>query len=414
VNHHTDQFLCQQFGIIAAKQTKRLLLQWAMLLTMMLGFELQGFSAANTWQGPAGGDWNTVTNWSLHVPIPSDAVVIPENSSVVISGTAECNNLTINSGATVTNNGTLSIGNLLSGPGELINGAFAVLNIGGDATITTLTATADGNTVNYNRAGAQSVNGTTYYNLTISGSGTKTLGGNADVGGVLTVKAGTTLDLGANSLGAAIPPTSVVLECGASTGSVISGNGILYLGYNYYYNVTVNSVSSGTGGANISCPLVMDETTGSIAFDVANDGTSETDLSVSGVISTNHQVSKAGEGTLMLSGLNTHTNLTNIHAGTLKLGSAGNGTNSPLGTAAEGTWVVGGVLDLNGYTLSTNEALYLIGTGISNGGALINSSTNPVSYSGYINLASASSIGTTGNITKVTLQFGIILQHPSY
>ena len=399
-----NNFCSLQFGIIAAKKAKRLLQVCVMLLTMLLFFGLQAFSAANTWTGPAGGDWNTASNWSIQVPVSIDAVVIPEGCSVVISGSAECNNLTINSGATVTNNGTLSIGNLLSGPGELINGASAVLNIGGDATIATLTATADGNTVDYNGEVTQSVKGTTYVNLITSGSEIKTLAGPADVSNVLTVKAGTTLDLGINSLGASIPPPSVDLECGASTGSVISGTGTLYLGYiDENSKVKVNSVTSGTGGATISCPLVMNASPGSMVFDVANDGTSETDLTVSGVISTNLQVGKTGEGTLMLSGLNTHTNLTNIHAGTLKLGSAGSGGYSPLGTAAEGTWVFGGVLDLNGYTLSTNETLYLTGTGISNGGALINSSTNPVSYSGYINLASASSIGTTGNITKVTL-----------
>ncbi len=107
-----------------------------------------------TWIGPAGGDWNTASNWTIHVPFSTEAVLIPGNSSVVISGTAECNNLTIEAGATVTNNGIFSIGNSLSGEGAFINGASANLNIGGDATITTLTATAADNTVNYNGAGS--------------------------------------------------------------------------------------------------------------------------------------------------------------------------------------------------------------------------------------------------------------------
>ncbi len=104
----------------------------------------------------------------------------------------------------------------------------------------------------------------------------------------------------------------------------------------------------------------------------------------------------------MISGSNTFTGHTTISKGTLKLGSAGDGSNSPLGQVASSHTAVtpGAVLDLNGFTLSTAELLWLYGTGISNGGALINSSNDPVIYSGEINLRDASNIiGTTGNIT---------------
>ncbi|MFA4835455.1 MAG: CxxxxCH/CxxCH domain-containing protein [Dehalococcoidia bacterium] len=74
---------------------------------------------------------------------------------------------------TYTNNGTLTVGTALSGAGGLTQGTNDVLNIGGTSTITTLTATASGNTVNYNGA-VQTVKGTTYVNLTLSGTGAKT------------------------------------------------------------------------------------------------------------------------------------------------------------------------------------------------------------------------------------------------
>lgn len=67
-------------------------------------------------------------------------------------------------------------------------------------TINTLTTTTAGNTVNYNGLGNQVVrSGNTYSNLTISGSGTKTLAGTTNVNSNLTVGSGTTLDVTTNN-----------------------------------------------------------------------------------------------------------------------------------------------------------------------------------------------------------------------
>ena len=104
-------------------------------------------------------------------------------------------------------------------------------------------------------------------------------------------------------------------------------------------------------------------------------------------------LAKNGTGTLTLAGANTFTGVTTISAGTLKLGAADSGANSPLGTSANGTTVASGaVLDLNGFSLLTAEALTLNGTGISSGGALTNSSVTSALYTGLITLGSASSI----------------------
>ena len=64
------------------------------------------------------------------------------------------------------------------------------------------------------------------------------------------------------------------------------------------------------------------------------------------------------------------------------------------------TVATGAVLDLNGQTMTNTNPLTLNGTGISGGGALINSSTTAGTYAGLITLGSASSImATSGNIT---------------
>jgi len=115
-------------------------------------------------------------------------------------------------------------------------------------------------------------------------------------------------------------------------------------------------------------------------------------------------LTKTGAGILTLSGANTYTGLTTISVGTLKLGAAGSGANTPLGTISLGTTVTdGAALDLNGFTLATAEALTLNGTGISSTGALTNSSaTTAASYSGLITLGSASSIGTSAGGINIT------------
>jgi autotransporter-associated beta strand protein len=111
---------------------------------------------------------------------------------------------------------------------------------------------------------------------------------------------------------------------------------------------------------------------------------------------------KTGAGTLVLSGNNTFTGAMNISEGILKLGAAGNGTQSPLGTAAGGTLInAGGALDLNGITLSTAEALTLIGNGVANGGALTNSGAN-ASYSGLLTISAPTSIVSSGGDINLT------------
>jgi hypothetical protein len=85
------------------------------------------------------------------------------------------NTINVGAGALLTNNNTVNVSTALNGTGTLTQGTNATLRIGGTSGISTLTATATGNTVEYN-GGAQSINPTaTYYNLTLSGTNTKTL-----------------------------------------------------------------------------------------------------------------------------------------------------------------------------------------------------------------------------------------------
>jgi len=226
-----------------------------------------------------------------------------------------------------TNNGNLTItaSGLITGVGIFNLGSGATLQIGSTAGITTAGATGNIQTTTrtystganyvYNGTSAQ-VTGTgltqnTPANITINNPGnTVTLSANTNMSGILTVKAGSSLALGANSLGT---PTSVVLENG-STASTISGTGALTLGG----DVAVNYTSGSGTGALISCPVALG--TATRTFTVADEGApANTDLKVSGIISGARGITKAGTGMMLLSGANTYTGTTTINTGVLKI-----------------------------------------------------------------------------------------------
>ena len=123
------------------------------------------------------------SNWTVGGNWTNSDTVTPGTSTVMLTGTGKqiagtdssFANLTVN--GTYTNNltGTLTVGTALAGSGTLTQGSNATLALGGTTTVSNLVATSTGNTVDYNAAGAQTVKGTSYYNLTVSGSDTKTV-----------------------------------------------------------------------------------------------------------------------------------------------------------------------------------------------------------------------------------------------
>ena len=142
---------------------------------------------------------------------------------------------------------------------------------------------------------------------------------------------------------------------------------------------------------------------GAITLTVGSDNLSTTFSGVIQNASGTVSLTKNGTGTLTLSGNNSYSGITTISAGAIKLGAAGDATNTPLGTAGSGTSITSGaVLDLNGYTLGTAEALTLKGTGISGGGALTNNSATNVTYSGLLTLGAASSIVVNAGDINIT------------
>ena len=107
---------------------------------------------------------------------------------LAVAGTYDNNATTTYSGSTANV--------VMSGAGTFINDVNANFNYaGGSPSITTLAATAAGNTVNYN-GGAVTCAPTQYYNLTFGGSGTVTCAPTNDILGNLTIASGVSWTLG--------------------------------------------------------------------------------------------------------------------------------------------------------------------------------------------------------------------------
>ncbi len=239
----------------------------------------------------------------------------------------------------------------------------------------------------------------TYTGLTTVSAGTIRLGatGGATNTPLGTTAAGTTvsgassaLDLNGYTLGTAEPLTlSGALATGAlqnTSSTAVTYSGLITLG-------AASTIISNYGDINISNGGTITGATFGLTIGGAGNGTLSSILGT-----TSGTLTKNGLGVWTVSGSSTYTGLTTISAGTLRLGSAGGATNTPLGTTGGATSITSGaILDLNGFTLGTAEALTINGTGIASIGALITSSGSATSYSGAITMGAASRVANYGS-----------------
>jgi autotransporter-associated beta strand protein len=277
-----------------------------------------------------------------------------------------------------------------------LNNSSTLLDIsGGDLTIGSLTSTASSSSTRVSLGSRTLTIGTNNTNtdfrgvitgsggLTKVGTGSLTLLGANTHTGATTVSAGTLVVANATALGTTDAGTNVASGATLSIQAVTVGAEEVTLNGGTLAARSGNTLSSLSGSVVLGADSTVDVT-----------GNDTTELSLSGVISGGFGFTKTGTGRLVLSGNNTYTGTTTISGGTLRLGAAGDATNTPLGTAAAGTVVASGAgLDLNGFTLGTAEALTINGTGQFSFGALTNRSTNAATYSGLLTLGSDSTIG---------------------
>ncbi len=247
---------------------------------------------------------------------------------------------------TYTNTGTLTVGTALAGAGTLTNSA--TLNIGGTSGITTLTANAAGNTVNYNGTIAQTALGTAYATLKINNA------------------AGVTL-------GAAVPAVTTLTIGDVTANSVFSDGGLQVTSAGTL-NLTSGTFKLGSVGAATTFP----------AFGTMNISAGTTVEYASGVAQTVSQtppyqnLTISGVGIKTLGGATTVNGNLNISAGTLldvsasnyALNVKGNWTNTPGG--ATGFNARAGTVTFNGAGVQTiNSVNVWYGLAITGGGRTV-------------------------------------------
>jgi hypothetical protein len=196
------------------------------LVILLLTFS-KSFSANRT--ASVSGNWSSTATWGgSSVPVAGDAVTIYTGITVTVDGTYTCASITMNSNSNTLNvssgnltctgnlsmlynsntasrlnkitisTGTFTVGGQISvdgtGSGSLTISSTGNFIFSNATTLTTnLTLTATLGTVTYNAAGNQGIRTTTYNNLVLGGSGTKSLAGNTTVNNDLTINSGVTL-----------------------------------------------------------------------------------------------------------------------------------------------------------------------------------------------------------------------------
>ncbi len=303
-------------------------------------------------------------------------------------------------GGTTINGGTLALagsGTLgaTSGPLAMGGGALDLGTLSRTVgTVTISTAAASGDTIKNGTLTASSytasnATGNALVSATLNGSGGLTKTG----AGTLTLSGSANNYTGGNIVNDGTLAIGGSATLGAVTNALTLGGGALDLGASSQTHGIVNITAAAASGDTIR--------NGSLTGTSYTASNATGDAIVSANLNGSTTLTKSGAGTLTLSGTNGFSGLTTISVGTVKLGAAGNATNTPLGTTGAGTIgaATGAALDLNGFTLGTAEALTLNGTGVSSGGALTNSSASAATYSGLLILGSASSIiASNGNI----------------
>lgn len=178
----------------------------------------------------------------------------------VASITSHIGNITINSAPGIAtlaiNANSLTMTGNLTGAGTLLM-TTGTLNIAGNNTHTG-TFTIGTGTVNYNSTGDQTIGDYSYYNLTLSNGGTKTLtNAGARTANVLTVNNGVTFLLNGNNT---LTPVSATINGTVNVGgtsTLVKGTGVISFnnGSTYNHNRNGGSIPTSTWGATSNCNI---------------------------------------------------------------------------------------------------------------------------------------------------------------
>jgi hypothetical protein len=354
------------------------------------------------------------------------------NNPIVFAGSA-----TINSGIILTNNGNLTVTGTLTGGNNsatLINSASCTFTAGGAVLSNgTLTATAPGNTVVYNAAGTQTVKPTTYVNLTLAGTSSKTLTSATTVNGILSMEGSATASaaptyatgsatLQYNTNAARTAGAEWITPFAAAGGVKIINTGAITLNAAKVFNLSVPlNIASGatlnTSATNYALTFGGDFinsggtlTANSSAITITNTMATQSiaGFSTLGTVT----VSKAS-GTASLTGSITAASLTVSAAGILNLGSNLSHQINGAVSLTAGTLNGGTTTQLTLTGNWTNSSTFTAGTGSIVFGGSSAQTLSGTSVSAFYNLTANNAAGITlskaASVSNVfTLSNGIV------
>ena len=310
---------------------------------------------------------------------------------------------------TVTNNlaAHLTVSTGLTGTGTLTQGTNSYLNLVAIATITTLTATAAGDTVNYSGV-AQTAKVTTYNNLTLSGSLAKTFATTPTVNGVLSMEGTATITvttggvtyggsatLKYNTATARTATTEEWITPFAATGGIVIANtgaitmpGASVLNANV--PLTINVGATLTPGANLltvggNFTINGTFTSGSGGVTIANNATAQ---AISGFTTTGPLSMTKTAGTATISG--------NINGAALTINGSGGTINMGTGTHTftGNVTLTAGTMNGGSSTINVNSTSATAWTGT---GSVFSAGTSTVVFGGV-----AQTINTTTTFNNLT------------
>lgn len=334
-----------------------------------------------------------------------DAYVSLTTGTINVSGDITMNSTNLRTYVLFSGNGTINIGGTISGGG--ITSAA-----GGGATAPT------NGTINYNNTTDQTVGAYGYYNLTISGSGTKTLNGFITVNRNLSIQGTATLasdvyQITGNNAGTLTMAAGTSLTLGRTDNALAVSFPTNYTAANISLNANSTVVYQTNGAQNVSST----PTYGNLIM--AGSGTK----TLLGAITVNGDLSITGTAnlytnTFQITG-NAARNFTMAAGTTLSLGNTGNGTNvlfplnyitgnitlDPASTVvyqAGGAQTVSDVPHYGNLTIATDGTTKTCNGNLNVNGNLAVNGTSTLSAG-----TTASTWNITGNVTiDGTLNFG--------
>jgi len=363
--------------------------------------------ADGVWTSVVDGIWDDPANWQ---------------ATTIASGFDQSATFNAATGATVTLSGSKTIGSLVFDVSDYVLAGPATLTLDASSPPSISVASGLSATISANLAGN--------FGLDKTGDGTLVFTGTKSYSGTTFVSGGT-LELAGATAGVAQIHNSVVVSAGATlaftggdgtgfgffnspvTSATVDGGTIdavsgSHLGFGTFQTMTLQGggtllgnwqwngdsqlafSTSGDDTNTINATLNLRNDNGANHTFTVDDGASATDLLVGGTLAgAGSNVIKAGSGTMILGGVNTHTGNTIVNDGTLEIADSGSLRFRPT---TNGT--------TNSVSGSGNGSLSFLGTVSLDLGAANNTAGNTWTLFDLASFATAPDLSTTAEVTS--------------